>query len=177
MSPRQHDKTSALAVSATVVLLGFALLTWPNAPLPADAKADHVIVHKQARRLQLTRDGVALKSYRIALGKAPIGHKQQEGDGKTPEGDYVIDWRNPDSCCHLSLHLSYPNTDDVERAQVAGVPPGENIMIHGFPNGASWFSRLHRWGDWTNGCIAVTDLEMDELWRAVDDGTPITIDP
>ncbi|HKA02208.1 MAG TPA: L,D-transpeptidase family protein [Candidatus Solibacter sp.] len=118
----------------------------------------------------LLRGNVILRQYRIALGRDPIGHKQQEGDGRTPEGHYVIDRRNPKSRFYLALHISYPNADDVERAQAAGVPPGSDIMIHGLKDGE------RRDEDWTQGCIAVTDEEMDEIWCLVPDGTPIVID-
>ncbi len=98
-----------------------------------------------------------------------MGPKRQEGDGRTPEGRYAIDWRNAKSKYHLSLHISYPDAADVARAREAGVDPGGDIMIHGFPDGA------RREGDWTQGCIAVTDEEMDEIWGLVEEGTPIWI--
>jgi len=114
---------------------------------------------------------VILRQYRIALGRDPIGHKQCEGDGRTPEGRYTIDRRNPKSKYHLSLHISYPNADDVARAQAAAVEPGGDIMIHGLKDGEL------RDGDWTQGCIAVTNEEMEEIWGLVPDGTVIVIEP
>jgi len=133
-------------------------------------RADQIVVNKSRREMLLLRGNVILRQYRVALGRDPIGHKQQEGDGRTPEGRYVIDRRNPKSRYYLALHISYPNADDVERAQAAGVPPGSDIMIHGLKDGE------RREDDWTQGCIAVTDEEMDEIWGLVPDGTPIVID-
>jgi murein L,D-transpeptidase YafK len=167
----------ALALLTTGLLLCLAYTMWLPSPLPSGVKADRVVVRKRERWLRLMQGEVVLKSYRVALGWDPAGHKQREGDGKTPEGHYVLDWRNPESRFHLSLHLSYPDAADVEHAQAAGALPGGDIMIHGFRNGTSWVGRLYHWRDWTNGCIAVTDAEMDEIWRAVDDGTPIDIAP
>jgi murein L,D-transpeptidase YafK len=118
----------------------------------------------------LLRGESVLRSYRIALGSDPVGHKLQEGDGRTPEGRYTIDRRNPRSKYHLSLHISYPDADDVARARAAGVDPGGDIMIHGLKDGA------HTAGDWTRGCIAVTDDEMDEIWGLVPEGTTIVIE-
>jgi len=134
-------------------------------------QADLVIVHKGRREMLLLRGASLLRSYRIALGSAPVGHKQREGDGRTPEGGYTIDRRNPRSQYHLSLHISYPNPADRARAAELGVDPGGDIMIHGLKDG------IRPEGDWTHGCIAVTDREMDEIWALVPDGTPIRIEP
>lgn len=142
---------------------------------PAAMQADRVIVDKPARRLQLLRDGAVMGEYEISLGAAPDGHKTREGDEKTPEGEYLIDWRNPQSVAHLSLHISYPNADDQAAAQARGESPGGAIMIHGMLNGWGWLGGLHRGWDWTNGCIAVTNAEMAEIWSLVPDGTPIEI--
>jgi murein L,D-transpeptidase YafK len=119
----------------------------------------------------LLRGQSILRAYRIALGRDPVGHKQREGDGKTPEGRYLIDRRNPKSRYHLSLRISYPNAADTARAEAAGVPPGGDIMIHGLKDGE------RREGDWTQGCIAVTNEEMDEIWSLVAEGTEIWIEP
>ncbi len=143
--------------------------------LPAGAKADSVVVLKGNRELILYADGKLLKTYPVSLGGVPLGHKQREGDERTPEGKYRIDWRNPNSAFHLSLHISYPNSDDKARARERGANPGGDIMIHGIRNGFGWIGRLHRWIDWTNGCISVTNEEMREIWRAVPNGTPIEI--
>jgi murein L,D-transpeptidase YafK len=138
--------------------------------------ADMVLVKKSERKLYLLRDDQPFREYRIALGGNPVGHKQYEGDQRTPEGDYTIDWRNPNSAFHLSLRISYPNEDDIARAAELGVSPGSMIMIHGQPNKFSWGNWVRRW-DWTDGCIAVANDEMAEIWRAVPDGTPIRIKP
>ena len=138
-------------------------------------QADAIEVDKPLREMRLLRDGQIIRRYRIALGGAPEGHKQREGDQRTPEGSYVIDWRNPRSIAHLSLHVSYPDADDSARAAAAGHSPGGNIMIHGLPNGWGLLGRLHRLRDWTDGCIGVTKAEMREIWSLVPDGTPIVI--
>jgi len=137
----------------------------------AAERADRVLVDKSDRQLYLMRGGAVWKSYPVGLGFAPEGHKRQEGDGRTPEGDYVLDWRNPDSSFHLSIHISYPDADDIESARRRGVSPGGAIFIHGH------HLRFRQKRDWTLGCIAVTDAAMDEIWRLVPDGTPITIRP
>lgn len=146
-------------------------------PLSADARADRVMVTKHDRSLVLLSRGQPLKRYRIALGAQPLGHKQRQGDGRTPEGLYRLDWRNPGSRFHRALHVSYPDAQDRRRAARDGADPGGDIMIHGLPNGFGWIGPLHRLVDWTDGCIAVTDPEIDEIWRAVPDGTAIEIRP
>jgi murein L,D-transpeptidase YafK len=133
---------------------------------------DRILVNKSRREMLLLHRESLVRSYRIALGRDPSGHKLREGDGRTPEGRYTIDRRNPKSAYYLSLHISYPNEEDRERARAAGVDPGGDIMIHGQPNGG-----MKREGDWTQGCIAVTDAEMDEIWSLVKDGTIIEIGP
>jgi len=133
-------------------------------------RANRVVVSKSRREMLLLRGESILRSYRVALGREPFGHKEREGDGRTPEGRYVIDRRNPKSRYYLSLHISYPNAEDVVRARSAGVEPGGDIMIHGLQDGKL------REGDWTQGCIAVTDQEMDEIWALVPDGTEILIE-
>lgn len=156
------------------------VLAWANWPEPAlrePVTADRVLVDKSERRLVLLRGGSVLKGYRVSFGGEPVGHKQREGDERTPEGKYRIDRRNARSAFHRSLHVSYPDRRDVERARGLGVPPGGDIMIHGMRNGLGWAGKLHRLADWTDGCIAVTNREMDELWRAIPDGTPIEIRP
>ena len=141
-------------------------------------QADKILVEKGARRLTLLSRGRKLKEYHITLGFSPIGPKEREGDGRTPEGIYTIDFHKPDSAFHRALHLSYPSAEDNARAAEAGVSPGGDIMIHGLPNS---FGELggsaHQLRDWTVGCIAVTDLEIDEIYSSVNDGTPIEILP
>jgi murein L,D-transpeptidase YafK len=133
-------------------------------------RADLVVVSKKRREMVLLRGENVLRTYRIALGREPVGPKRQEGDGRTPEGRYIIDRRNAKSKYHLSLHVSYPDAADVARAREAGVDPGGDIMIHGLKDG------VRRDGDWTQGCIAVTDEEMDEIWGLVGEGTAIWIE-
>jgi murein L,D-transpeptidase YafK len=146
-------------------------------PLPRDAVADRVVVEKSGRRLTLLRNGTALKTYRVALGRAPVGAKEFEGDQRTPEGTYTIDFHKSDSDYHLALHVSYPEQHDVDRASTQGLSAGSDIMIHGLPNGRGWIGRFHRRKDWTAGCVAVTDFEIEEIYRAVLDGTPIELRP
>ena len=124
----------------------------------------------------LGADQAVLRTYKIALGANPAGHKTQSGDEKTPEGAYSISAKNPKSRFHLSLRISYPNAADVAQAQERGVDPGGDIMIHGMRNGLGWIGSWHlKLGDWTNGCIAVTDTEIEEIWDMVDVGTSIDI--
>ena len=118
-----------------------------------------------------------LQEYQIALGGDPVGPKVREGDHKTPEGIYLLDRRNPKSRFYKSIHISYPDEKDRAQAARLGVPPGVDIMIHGLPNGFGWLGRAHRARDWTDGCIAVTNQEMDQIWSSVADGTPIEIKP
>ncbi|MFN4171858.1 MAG: murein L,D-transpeptidase family protein [Pseudorhodobacter sp.] len=132
----------------------------------------HVIVSKADRKMQLFHHQRVLKTYDIALGFAPEGHKQFEGDGKTPEGTYLIDRRNPNSRFHLSLGVSYPNIADMEFARAQGKSPGGDIFIHGKTG-----YRGDNKGDWTWGCIAVTDREMEDIYSMIRDGTPIRINP
>ncbi|MBA9072554.1 murein L,D-transpeptidase YafK [Flavobacterium gossypii] len=127
--------------------------------------------------MKVYSEGVLLKTYRISLGKNPVGHKQFEGDCKTPEGIYSIDGRNPNSTFHKNLGISYPNEKDLEKAKSLGKPAGGDIKIHGLRNGRGYISKFHRWRDWTAGCIAVTDVEIDELYDAVKIGAEIQIYP
>jgi murein L,D-transpeptidase YafK len=146
-------------------------------PLPAGTTIDRIVVEKSARRLSIFCDANQIKTYRIALGRNPMGAKQQEGDMKTPEGIYKIDNRNPQSNFHLALHISYPLSVDAARAAARGVSAGSDIMIHGIQNGHGWIGAFHRWKDWTAGCIALTNEEIEELWRVTPDGTTIEIRP
>lgn len=132
-----------------------------------------IIVHKGQRQMMLMHNAEVLRSYRFDLGFAPRGHKQFEGDGKTPEGEYFIDRRNPRSAFHLSIGISYPNAADIAYARSMGKDPGGEIFIHGQPNGKKRPNRR----DWTAGCIAVTNRQMEEIYAMVRDGTPITIHP
>ena len=170
----------ALFVLAPAGLIGlsFVIAAHTNfAPLPQDVVANRVLVEKAARRLTLFRDGALLKEYRVALGRVPEGPKECEGDQRTPEGVYTIDFHKPDSDYHLALHISYPAQGDIDRAAAQGLSAGSDIMIHGLPNGRGWPGRFHRQTDWTAGCIAVADFEIEEIYRAVPDGTPVEIRP
>jgi murein L,D-transpeptidase YafK len=155
----------------TLLLLGIAT------QLRAEAKADRIIVHKKARTMELMHAGQMLKTYKIALGGESVGPKTRQGDHRTPEGVYVIDSRNAQSKFHRSLHISYPGASDRERARKLGVPPGGDVFIHGLPNGYGWIGAGHRARDWTDGCIAVTDQEIEEIWSLVANGTPVEIRP
>jgi len=139
--------------------------------------ADKILIEKNERRLTLISRGEVLKTYKIALGGNPNGPKERQGDNKTPEGTYVIDSRNKDSRYHLSLHISYPNEKDKQRAKELGVSPGGDIMIHGIKKGFSWVGDFHTEVDWTKGCIAVTDEEIEEIEKLAPNGTIVEIRP
>jgi murein L,D-transpeptidase YafK len=140
-------------------------------------KADMVVVVKSESRLYLKRGGQIISQYHVVFGPEPEGHKLQEGDGKTPEGKYVLDYKNANSDFYKSIHISYPNRADRKRAVRSGVDPGGEIMIHGQKNGAGWLASISKYFNWTQGCIAVSNKAMDEIWQAVDAGTPIEIKP
>jgi len=139
--------------------------------------ADKILIEKKARRLTLLLKGEVLKTYKIALGGNPDGPKERQGDNKTPEGTYFIDSKNKDSQYHLSLHISYPNESDKKRARELGISPGGDIMVHGIKNGFSWVGDAHTEADWTKGCIAVTDEEIEEIDKLVPNGTIVEIRP
>jgi hypothetical protein len=149
-------------------------LTIPIVPMPV---ADAVIVHKAERRLYLMHDGQVLRSYRIALGLDPQGPKERAGDFRTPEGHYFLSRRNPRSDYFLSIQVSYPNEEDLRRAQREHLDPGGSIMIHGLPNALSHKPSYYAKSDWTDGCIALSDSDMVEVWLMTRDNTPIEILP
>jgi murein L,D-transpeptidase YafK len=138
---------------------------------------DHVVVLKKERTLELLSQGKVVKVYKVALGGDPVGPKTRQGDHKTPEGVYVLDFRNAHSQFYKSLHISYPSLHDRALARERGVSPGGDVFVHGLPNGFGAVGAAHRLRDWTDGCIAVTNQEMDEIWRAVPNGTQIEIRP
>jgi L,D-peptidoglycan transpeptidase YkuD (ErfK/YbiS/YcfS/YnhG family) len=144
---------------------------------PPAKGADKVLIEKKARRLTLLAKGAVIKTYKIALGGNPVGPKERQGDNKTPEGTYLINSRNRDSAYHLSLRISYPNAKDRMRAKALGVAPGGNIMIHGIKNGLAQIGAAHAAMDWTEGCIAVTNQEMEEIFQLVPNGTLVEIKP
>ncbi len=154
-----------------------ALLALVASRLLAQPHADSIIVHKSARTMELMHAGQVMKTYKVALGGEPVGPKTRQGDHRTPEGVYVIDGRNARSQFHRSLRISYPNAADRERAHKLGVSPGGDIFIHGLPNGYGLIGAAHRARDWTDGCIAVTDSEIEEIWKLVNNGTPLEIHP
>jgi murein L,D-transpeptidase YafK len=166
------QKKNIHTASMILLLLVGILAAESNIP-----KADQVLVVKNQRSLTLLSQGKILRTYKVALGSMPVGAKEQEGDHKTPEGSYVLDRRNAKSRFYKSIHVSYPDSNDRERAAQRGASPGGDIMIHGLPNRFGWLGAMHRVHDWTDGCIAVTDGEMDEIWDFVPDGTPIEIRP
>lgn len=140
-------------------------------------KADKIVIEKAKRKLILLSKGKIIKTYKIALGRHPKGAKTKRGDKKTPEGIYTIDYRIRNSGYHRALHISYPNQKDLKRAEKQKVDPGGDIMIHGIKNGFGWLGRLHRLTDWTLGCIAVTNSEIEEIWNLVPNGTVVEIKP
>ena len=138
---------------------------------------DKVLIEKKARRLTLLSKENVIKTYKIALGRHSEGTKEKDGDNKTPEGIYKIDSRNEKSAYHLSLHISYPNEIDIKRAEELDVSPGGNIMIHGIRNNLGWLGSFHTWLNWTKGCIAVTNKEIEEIYKLVPNGTVVEIRP
>ncbi|MGO2278489.1 MULTISPECIES: L,D-transpeptidase family protein [unclassified Psychrobacter] len=184
--PHQLDKPRTYRL-LTFISLSFAVFVSTSAiayvkttsenksPIPSSIVIDRVFVDKSDRVLQLMSHGKVIRSYRIALGDSPAGHKQQEGDQRTPVGVYTLDYKNENSIAHRSIHISYPNTEDKARATSLGVSPGGDIMIHGQMNGFGHLGWLNQQRDWTDGCIAVTNDEMDTIMAAVTIGTPIEI--
>jgi len=161
---------SSLAWSDGAAFIGFSPSDDPWA-------ADRVLVVKSERQLYLMRGDEVLRKHRISLGQNPIGHKQKEGDNRTPEGEYLLDWRKADSAFYMAMHISYPNDYDLRQARRRGVSPGNLIMIHGLPNDSEPNLSDYLGEDWTNGCIAVSNQAMIDIWLSVQDNTPITILP
>jgi murein L,D-transpeptidase YafK len=155
-----------------VLLAGMACARAANLP-----QADKIVIVKSARTMTLLNGGRVLKTYKVALGTAPVGAKRVEGDHKTPEGSYIIDAKNGQSHFHLALHISYPSAADRERARSLGARPGGAIMIHGLPNSFAYLGALHRQTDWTDGCVAVTNAEIEEIWKLAPVGTKVEIRP
>ncbi|MGX5200431.1 L,D-transpeptidase family protein [Aliikangiella sp. IMCC44632] len=153
-------------------VLAFMLLF----PSIAFSAVDLVKVDKSERKMYLMENGVPLIEYSISLGGSPQGHKEQEGDQKTPEGEYVLDYVKEDSSFYRAMHISYPNQTDKQHAKSKGVSPGGFIMVHGQKNGLAWLSSLTQKFDWTDGCIAITNSEMDEFLSLVNVGTKIIIE-
>jgi len=161
------------ALSCLVLACAFAPAQQPI----ARAKADAILILKKDHVMELLAQGEVIHTYKVALGQGGLAPKEREGDGRVPEGHYIIDSRNAASAYHKALHISYPNADDRRRAAKLGVPPGGAVMIHGLPNGKGWVGASHSLYDWTLGCVAVTDDEIDEIWQMVPIGTPVEIRP
>ena len=160
-----------------ILYLLLSLCGCDDAPNKIRKKADKVVVFKAERKMWLMHNQQVIASYAIALGAEPEGHKKQEGDERTPEGNYTLDWRNAQSSCYKSLHISYPNEADKTNAQQLGVSPGGMVMIHGLHPSVAWLGSWHTVWDWTDGCVAVSNDEMDEIWQMVPDGTPMELKP
>ena len=166
-----------MLVAAPVPAHGMALLVSASAAVPPLGLVDSIVVEKRAHTLTLFRDGKPARTYLVALGGHPLGDKLSAGDKRTPEGLFYIDARQPNSKYHLALHISYPDVVHRARSQAAGVQPGGDIMIHGLPNGLGAAGASHRINDWTNGCVALTDEEIEQIWSVVPIGTPVEIKP
>lgn len=168
-------KLGWIFLGMVVVVLSYYL--WPEQKLPQGKAIDHLVVNKSAHQLLVYNNKQLLKIYKVSFGEQPKGHKQIQGDEKTPEGNYVINAKNDKSVCYKNLGISYPNNVDRETAKALGKSPGGDIKIHGIANGLGFLGKFQRWFNWTNGCVAVTDAEMDELFDAVAVGTTIEIKP
>jgi len=149
------------------------ILLWSSAAVAETA--DSVLVDKSDEKLYLLKDAAVIAEYSVSFGANPEGHKQQEGDERTPEGNYVLDYKNADSGFYKAIHISYPNDADKQSADARGVDPGGAIMIHGQRNWLGWLSFITQRFNWTDGCIAVTNSQMDEIWDSVPANTPIEI--
>lgn len=177
----QSRLTISAAAMIASIALSFALTA--NTPLsaqtgtPPTPKIDSILILKKAHLLELISNGKVVRTYKIALGRGGLAPKQREGDERTPEGHYFIDSRNEHSHFYKALHISYPDANDRKRAASMGISPGGAIMIHGITNGLGWIGSSQRLYDWTAGCIALTDSEMDEIWKLVPNSTPVEIKP
>lgn len=178
LSPAMKRAGRSCSLMAATAALFVCLLALAQ-PLQAAAleKADRVLVEKSLHRLTLWRGERQLAAFHVVFGFNPQGHKQQEGDGRTPEGRYVLDYKKANSEYYKAIRISYPNARDRPRARRLGVPPGGAIMIHGQPNGYGWAQELTQRRNWTLGCIALRNEDMDELWQRVAAGTAIEIRP
>ena len=150
---------------------------YPDDKLADNIQIDNIVVYKSKREMLVFSNGQLLTTYKISLGKQPVGAKEFEGDKKTPEGIYFINDKNPNSSYHKNLGISYPNKNDIENAKKIGKSAGRDIKIHGLRNKMGFIGKFHRWFDWTLGCIAVTNDEIDELYKTIKIGTPIEIKP
>jgi murein L,D-transpeptidase YafK len=167
--------TPAFQLARSILTIFALCATSWTADKSTATKADHVVLVKSTRTLTLLHHGQVLKTYKVALGGDPVGPKVKAGDKKTPEGEYVIDSKNPHSRFHLALHISYPNAADRERARKLGVSPGGGVEIHGLESKYAWVGSLHRQINWTAGCVALTNPEIEEIYKLVPVGTPVEI--
>jgi murein L,D-transpeptidase YafK len=158
---------------AVIVLL----LSFLSTASFAAEKADRVVVEKSQRTLSLYSNDKLLATYPVVFGANPEGHKQQEGDERTPEGHYTLDYKKSDSAFYKAIHISYPNANDIESARKLGISPGGAIMVHGQRNGLGWAWFIARFFNWTDGCVALSNDDMESVWVTVDTGTPIEIRP
>ncbi|HET6491148.1 MAG TPA: L,D-transpeptidase family protein [Syntrophales bacterium] len=171
-------KTIPAALAATVFLFSFSVSVPASAMSPAtDGPVDRIIVEKSKRTMTLLKQDKEVRTYKIALGRNPEGPKVQKGDKRTPEGLYFVDYKVRKSIYHRALHLNYPNQDDIERARSLGVTPGNSIMIHGMKQDKLWMGDVQYLFNWTNGCIALTNDEIEEVWNLVSIWTPVEIRP
>lgn len=165
-----------LGIIILVIITGLGIYYFfPEKKLDTSKKIDKILVLKSKRQLQVYSKGELIKTYKISLGRKPIGTKQFEDDDKTPEGQYIINDKNPNSGYHLNLGGSYPSASDIRFAKSKGKSPGGLIKIHGLKNGRGFIGKFHRFFDWTHGCIAVTNKEVEELYLNIKIGTPIEI--
>ena len=142
-----------------------------------EPEINSVLVKKSEKKMYLLAEGKSIKEYKVVFGANPKDHKQKEGDERTPEGKYILDYKKENSSFYKAIHISYPNENDKAKARSSGANPGSSIMIHGQKNGLGWLSWLNQRFNWTDGCIAVTNKDMDEIWRLINVGTPIEIQP
>jgi murein L,D-transpeptidase YafK len=176
--PLKTVSAALTALAAAVFLFSFSVSV-PAMELAraTDSPVDRIIVEKSKRTMRLLKQEKEVKTYKIALGRDPVGPKVMQGDSKTPEGVYYVDYKVRNSIYHRALHLSYPNPDDVERARSLGVAPGGSIMIHGMKEDKLWMGDVQYLFNWTNGCIALTNDEIEEVWDLVSAWTPVEIRP
>jgi murein L,D-transpeptidase YafK len=165
-----YEKRMIKRLVITLIILIFAGISY------AQTAIDTVLVKKSERRMYLLHQGEIVKEYKVRFGANPIGHKEREGDERTPEGRYILDYKKDNSSFYKAIHISYPNKEDIKQAKVKNVNPGGQIMIHGQKNGLGWLSIITQRRNWTNGCIAVTNKQMDEIWELVNINTPIIIE-
>lgn len=171
-----RDTQIFAATLLLVIAFGRAFPGATTAALPPP-KADLIVIVKSSRQMTLMSTGKPIKTYKVALGTQPVGAKERQGDHRTPEGHYIIDAKIENSRFHRALRIAYPNEADRERARKLGVRPGGAVEIHGLGDEFGWVGSLHRQTDWTDGCVAVTNGEIDEIWPMVPVGTPVDIRP